>query len=219
MTDADAAVRTARSDARLAWTVGGGLLVAAVAIPPALAYALPGSGVVGAVCLAAAFLLFALGIRGAGSVSANRPLGTGALIALGVLVLARMILDPVLTEALVSSGQSGLVTALSLAGDLVALALALIASVQILRAGMLPAPWHRAPFIVVLGLAGLGLIEALLGAAGSALSAAPVLAAWMVGLDVLARTSAAVFLGVLAIVLADRLAAARPAPLVGGRAG
>lgn len=75
------------SDARRAWFIGGVLLLATVvlgvALQPAVSLIVDG-GTIGTTLFSASLLVFAFGIRGSGSVTARRPLGTAALTALAV---------------------------------------------------------------------------------------------------------------------------------------
>ena len=80
MTDTEVSER-ALSDARLAWVIGGALLIATVVVSTPLSWYF-GGGVITAVLFAAALLVFAFGIRGSGSVTGRRPLGTAALVVL-----------------------------------------------------------------------------------------------------------------------------------------
>src|SRR6187431_314560 len=91
--------------ARRAWLVGGVLLIAATVL--GLVLSPIGLGIVGDV-------VFAFGIRGAGSVTARRPLGTTALTVLAVWA----VVGSVLMTVLVAGGfglqivtDSGLATA------------------------------------------------------------------------------------------------------------
>ena len=77
---------SALSDARHAWVIGGALLMGSVVVSAPLSPYF-GGGVIKAALFAAALVVFAFGIRGSGSVTARRPLGTTALVVLAELVL------------------------------------------------------------------------------------------------------------------------------------
>ena len=206
MTDAPVSER-ALSDARLAWVIGGALLIATVVVSTPLSWYF-GGGVIKAVLFAAALLVFAFGIRGSGSVTGRRPLGTAALVILAAWVLIRRVawglpwVNAVGTEVL---------TDVSYVDSVVQLTAALVAVVQIGRAGVVPRPWQWAPAwalgaVVVPSL--LGLLLAV-GATQGVLG----LTMFVSALDGLARTAGPVFLGVLAIVLGDRVGRAQAVPV------
>ncbi len=67
------------SDGRRAWIIGGVLLIGSVAfgvIVQPVTSATAGTGLIGVAFYSASLLVFAFGIRGSGSVTARRPLGT-----------------------------------------------------------------------------------------------------------------------------------------------
>lgn len=207
MTDTEVSER-ALSDARLAWVIGGALLIATVVVSTPLSWYF-GGGVIKAVLFAAALLVFAFGIRGSGSVTGRRPLGTAALVVLAAWVLIRRVawglpwVNAVGTEVLMD---------VSYVDSVVQLTAALVAVVQIGRAGVIPRPWQWAPAwalgaVVVPSL--LGLLLLAVGATQGVLG----LTMFVSALDGLARTAGPVFLGVLAIVLGDRVGRAPAVPL------
>lgn len=186
---------------RLAWLLGGSLLLASTIVEFTLRpmlYAVAGSEYIGTALHAAALLVFALGLRGQGSVTDLRPLGTTALVLLAVwdlltrLIFAFVPIDPSNTGPAFAVG-----TVMSLAEA----AIALVAVVQIGRAGVIPAPWNWAP-MWALGAVAAGTAVQYLGFAAGASSQQVM--GLLVGLELLIKVGAAVFLGVLAILLANR---------------
>ena len=76
---------------------------------------------------------------------------------------------------------------------------------QIARLGAVPAPWNWVPAGMVAALTVTWLLLQVLGG-GSATTYGPNLVAWLLmGLDGLARIGGTILLGVIAIVLADRV--------------
>lgn len=192
-------------DVRHPWFIGGALLLAtvilgAVAVSPDSVFI---GGALGPVLFAASLLVFAFGIRGSGSVTARRPLGTATL----TLLAAWVLLDPALS-AIFRSELSGDVlpaalTVFSTVDPYVQFALALVAVTQILRSGAVPAPWNWAPAWALAALTLSWLVSAIVAAGTPAESDMTAIVA-VVTVDGLVRASCAVVLGVLAIVLADR---------------
>jgi len=187
------------SNPQRAWFVGGTLLLLAIVAEVGLRTTGGGAGLVRDVMLAAALLVFALGLGGGGSVTARRPLGTAALIALALSVPA----VPVLISVIAPSGAPievlTLITQLSL---LVQVALALIAVAQIGRVAVVPRPWNWAPAWAV---AAVGLSAAVQAAASVIVTQnAQAIFLVLVTVDAMIRVSVLLGLGVLAIVLGDR---------------
>lgn len=209
MTDTQPLVRPA-TDVRRAWTLGGGLLIAAPLFGlvwwPGL---LPGGivGLIGTALLSAALLVFALGIGGTGSVTARRPLGTGALVALAVWVLASQLVWNVLGGSNIFPEFSPQLLYVDVLIHFVA---ALIAVIQIARAGVVPRPWNWAPAWVVGAAAVVWLVsQLLLVNVGGGRGPAPdsqAFALFLGSIDASVRVAGPVFLGVVAILLGDRSA-------------
>ena len=191
--------KDAASDARRAWIVGGVLLIAATVFEVIfwpVAWQIPGYAFVGSLLYAASLLFFAFGIRGSGSVTARRPLGTGAL----TFLAAWAIVGDVLWSVVPVDLDRGLQLVIGTAGPLLEGAVALVAVVQIARAGAVPRPWNWAPTWALAAIATPWVLQLLLAAA---LPAPPQdLIMMLVTMDSLVRVGSAVFLGVLAIVLA-----------------
>ena len=202
--------------ARRAWLIGGVLLIVATVLGLVLSPA--GLGIVGDLVFAAALLVFAFGIRGAGSVTARRPLGTTALTILAVWT----VVGSALIDVLVTGGfglqvvtDSGTGTApllvLSLVDVGIQFTASLIAVVQIARAGVVPRPWNWAPAWALAAISIPWIIDRILfvsppvdvGAWGYILSS----------LDGLVRIGAGIFLGTLAIVLASIGSRSRAVPV------
>lgn len=143
---------------RQVWLTGGILLVLWAVISVidiAIPMTVPGSEWVLRVIFAAATLVFALGWKSIGSVTARRPVGTAALILLGLwpffteLVYAFVPIEP---DFFVWSNVL----------ELVRLVVAVVAVVAIVSAGVVARPWAWAPAIglaiYVLGQAGMSLV-------------------------------------------------------------
>lgn len=135
--------------------LGGGLLAASALLGLALRSSflfVPGVLFLADVLFAAGAVLFAVGLGRAGSVTGRRPLGTVAIIALAVWLLIALPLQELLVPMEVSfddpaarGGYFQLVNAVGITAEAVSLALAIIAVVQIGRAGVVPKPWAWAP--------------------------------------------------------------------------
>ena len=192
------------SPVSLALLIGGGLLLASVVItviaqPPLFPYA----EMVGPAFFSAALLVFAFGVRGEGSVTARRPVGTTALALLAVWHLLGSVLYGVIGDDF--SNAPTLFMAFAYADSFVQFALALVAVMQIARLGAVPAPWNWVPAVIVAAVTVTWLLLQVLGG-GSATVDGPNLLTWLLmGMDGLARIGGTVLLGVIAIVLADRV--------------
>lgn len=206
---ADPAVR----DARLAWLIGGSLLVARAALVlvmngnPVLSFA--GAGFVLDGLWAAALLVLAFGVRGQGSVVARRPLGVVALVvAAAVPLLADLWWAvrpvspadfPVGVGVVIGNGTSVL-----LLGALI------VAVVVIGRAGAVPARVRWAPLIVLAVSSGAQILMSIVAVSlPSNLVRPEVTTAYFFASTL--GTLGLLTLGILAIVFAPR-EAAKPAP-------
>lgn len=175
------------------WVTGGSLLILSVVVGLVF-QTTTGVGWIVRLLFAAALVLFALGWRGVGSITARRPLGTVALIVLGVWPwlndLFWLAIQPA-AEVSVVIGTAPMV------GQL---AVALIAVSQIVRAHVLLKPWVWAPAvslgIVVAVQVGM-MVFGLNSQDQTALLAA-------MNLVTLAQAVAVVGLGVVAIMLSAR---------------
>ncbi|MET0934064.1 MAG: hypothetical protein ABWX56_10145 [Mycetocola sp.] len=192
-------------DVRHPWFIGGALLLATVvlgvvAVSPEAVFL---GGTLGPVLFAASLLVFAFGIRGSGSVTARRPLGTAALTVLAVWGLLDLALSDVFQTEMTGDGFPAAVTVFATVDPYVEFALSLVAVTQIIRAGVVPAPWNWAPAWALAALTVSWLVSALGAAATTPGSDMRVIFA-VLTVDGLVRVTCAVVLGVLAIVLADR---------------
>ncbi len=191
---------TAARDVRLAWVIGGSLLIAH-AILPLITQAMyvPGLGIVSSLLWAGALAVFAFGVRGQGSVVARRPLGMTALVAGGLIPLAEFALWAVIPT---ESFPQGSLIPVGQGIRVVLLAALVIATVQIARAGVVPSRVRWLPLILV------GVCAAMQAAAEAVAITEPgivlaLLPAYVFVTSVM-PTIAALTLGIVAIVLAPR---------------
>ncbi|WP_129586626.1 hypothetical protein [Microterricola viridarii] len=209
MTNTQSSVRPT-TDVRRAWTIGGALLIAATLFSlawwPVL---LPGEaiGPISTAAHALALLIFTFGLGGTGSVTARRPLGTAALAAFAVLLVASQLFWSTLGTG---NDLAGLWMELRLVDSFVQFVVAAIAVILIARAGVVPQPWNWAPGWVLAALAAVWLLSQLIrvniGAGRGPNPDAQTIALMLSSLDTLLRAVGPVFLGVIAIVLGDRSA-------------
>lgn len=197
------------SDASRAWMIGGALLLTTVVIgvaQPALSL-IPLGGSIRPVLFSAALLVFAFGIRGSGSVTARRPLGSIALTALAAWLLLGWVLQDIIASTFSNDSLPTGLMAFGYVDSYVKFALALVAVVQIARAGVVPGPWKWAPAGVV-GAASISwlLIEVVSVGSTQGFGLGTVA---LLSVDALVRVGGTVLLGVLAIVLADRTSRAQ----------
>ncbi|WP_127476826.1 hypothetical protein [Microbacterium sulfonylureivorans] len=197
MTDASA---TAVRDARTTWLVGGSLLIA-YAVFPLLARGvfLPGGGFVSSLLWAGALLVFAVGIRGSGSVVGRRPLGVTAFAVAALLPLATTALWSFIP---IEAFPSGAAVMLGQGIGVVSLAALLIATVQLARGGAVPSRWRWLPLILLVACA---LTQAAVEAAVLAqpdLTQDPYALLFLV--VTLVPTASTLTLGIMAIILAPR---------------
>ncbi|GAA3212496.1 hypothetical protein [Microbacterium terregens] len=200
---------------RLTWAIGGGGLVLCAVIGM-MQYSLPGGGsaiaITRDVVFAASVLLFAIGLSEEASVVARRPLGVTALVVVALWPLVVHLAQPLLPTIDAATFEAGLdayraaegaLTTVFFVNLLVSLAAALIAVVQIARAGIIPRPWQWAPLWALLASVAGGVLPQLLFAfAGPVGSQNAVGAAVILGtLGFLSRTLG---LGIIALVLASR---------------
>ncbi|OJU42456.1 MAG: hypothetical protein BGN97_08870 [Microbacterium sp. 69-10] len=209
MIDVDAGGTDARARRRT-WTLGGAL----IALSALLELGLPGlqglfTGMpfpLTRVLFWAGAVVLAIGMGRAGSVTASRPLGTGVIIALAVWqVLVVPVVAPLTT--LFAAGEpadAGYSTAVMIgyALNAVALILAILAAVQIARAGVVPPPWRWAPMWVLAAAVAAALLPGLAFAIGMPVDQTSLSA--LFGFFALLRAGAIGALGVLAMVLAAR---------------
>lgn len=173
-----------------------------------------GGSVLTTVLFTAALLVFALGIRGSGSVTARRPLGSAALVLLAAWLLLGESLSVIVTSQAIDTVPDVLL-GFGYVDPFVQFLLALIAVMQIGRIRVVPAPWNWSPAWVLAAVALSWLVIQLVGAVDGAQSN-PLPALYILSVDGIVRTASTVVLGVLAVVLGDRTrrAAFDPAPKV-----
>ena len=205
MTDRDTSDRN-RADSRLAWTIGGALLLVSPVLSlgnPSIGSQIPAGGYIAPLCFAAATVLFAFGIRGSGSVTARRPLGTAALVFLGVwtLVTATLLGGPLMSTLYTALGGVEWTLTLSYANVVIQFVGALIAVIQIGRAGVVPRPWNWAPTWALAAITVPWMILQIVGLVGG--PAVVILAFGFSTIDGIVNITAVMFLGVVAIVLAQ----------------
>jgi hypothetical protein len=151
--------------------------------------------------LVASIIVFAVGLRRSESVTARRPLGTVALLLLALWLLVG---NAVLFSAEVTPDQGVI---LGYIDSFVLFTLALIGVIQIARATALPRPWNLAPSIVLGANTVTWLLIQLLAAflATWPASGPGVIGVVLIIIDTLAQLGGLIALGVIAIVLADRV--------------
>ncbi len=198
---------SATSPSALTGFIGGGLLLASVALS-----LVPFFGQSARVILfSAALLVFAFGVRGVGSVTARRPIGTAALTLLAVwLILGAVFRD------VAGFGYSNWLTsdAMKLFTNLdsfATFAIALVVVVQIARVGAVPAPWKWLPAMIraVLVVIWLPVNLIMFDSPGSYFPN-PIL--WFLTFsDGITRIGGTMLMAVIAIVLGDRANRETPA--------
>ena len=201
-------LNTEALDTQRAWTVGGALVLLVVVLDAGAGGFLPDGGLVRALLLAAALVVFAVGVRGSGSVTALRPTGTIALCALAATLVVSWVVNATLLP------MGGRLDVFVVVGQVILVlqfALALIAVERIGRLAVVPRPWNWAPAIVF------GVIALLFAATAiaSVMSRQMLEVFGYVAVTVngIASVAALVVLGVVAIVLGDR-AGRSPSPEV-----
>lgn len=187
------------------WIVGGSLLLAAVVIGAGVATVWTGAGVVRELLVAAALLLFAFGFRGAGSITARRPVPTIALTVLAISLLVSPLLNAILFPLGAALDVIAAATQITL---VVQFACALIAVMAIGRLAVVPSPFNWAPALALAAITLSGVAQAV--AAIAITQNAQEVFVVLIGVDVIIRVGTLVALGVIAIVLGDRAALNEP---------
>ncbi|WP_404431597.1 hypothetical protein LG299_14870 [Microbacterium lacus] len=199
----DASPRPIRSeDARRAWIIGGSLLIVVALIPLIVTNLGPGiffTGVMSDVAWCAAMVIFAFGIRGAGSVVARNRVGVVALVVAGVAPVVFQMVWAVLPTV---TGPTLGVQTLAVVQLLVPGTALVIAGVVIARAGAVTGRLRWAPLIAVCAVSAMYVVLQLVGMAAP--TAGQQVLVPLFGLMTLISTAALVAVGVLAIVLAPR---------------
>lgn len=208
MIEVDAATHATRSRLRT-WMTGGALFILSALLGLG-AVSMPGLPFgISQLLFHAGAVVFAIGLGREGSVTARRPLGTGAIIALAAWTL---VVTPVAWLLLGSAlpidadlDHVSTATMIGMTGEIVSLALAVIAVTQIGRIAVVPKPWNWAPLWALLAIVAAQLLPNLLAAAITTADQAVLGALFsVIGLI---SAGAVAFLGVIAIVLAVRPAA------------
>ncbi|MET0888467.1 MAG: hypothetical protein ABWX92_18680 [Mycetocola sp.] len=192
---------------RHTWFVGGSLVLASLVLGWNSPFPSPLFSVIsalGTMLFAAALLVFAFGFRRAESVTARRPLGTAVLTILAVWILLSPLLTDVLLSGPIENEPSSALLVHSLIDPYLRFALALVAALQVGRTAVVPAPWTWAPAWALAVLT----VPWVLGqvvTAGPSPESDPTLITYLAAFDALARSICTVVLGVVAILLADRV--------------
>jgi hypothetical protein len=187
------------------WALGGALMLGSVVVGTVTSQSfdnLGGAGVfAGRLLLVASIIVFAVGLRRSESVTARRPLGTVALLLLALWLLVG---NAVLFSAEVTPDQGVI---LGYIDSFVLFTLALIGVMQIARATALPRPWNLAPSIVLGVNTVTSLLIQLLAVFLSTwpTSGPGVIGVLLIIIDTIAQLGGLMALGVIAIVLADRV--------------
>ena len=198
-------VERAESPAPRALFIGGALLLASVVATVVFQvgfYPVSWAGYIPTILFSAALMIFAFGIRGAGSVTAGRPLGTFALAALAAWLIVSAVFHAAVGPLLAETSPIALSMAFSYIDLVVEFALAVIAVVQIARAGVVPAPLEWVPTWVLAACTASWLLTQLVGLVLVNVNQVPTI---FFTLDGAVRIGGVILLGVLAIVLGDRM--------------
>lgn len=206
-------------DARQTLLIGGVLLLASVLIgvvTQQVVFAVPGVTILGALVFAGALVVFALGIRGQGSVVGRRRSGVSALVAVALWsVMARVVYFVIGQQQTSGAG----ITVFVYVDMAVRFSLMAVAVAQVARARVLPYPWNLAPMWAFVAITVPEVLIAILGVsivAGAAGQSAYLAAA---ALSSFAHLAAPTFLGVLAIVLATRPPRIQTIPIYSSQRG
>lgn len=155
------------------------------------------------VLFSAGAIVFAIGLGRAGSATARRPLGTGAIIALAVWQLVMpLVMLPFWSARSMTDDFVAVLSMVDLGLQIVTLMLAVIAVVQVARIGVVPRLWNLAPMWALVVIVVARVIPEVVGVSGAAVDQAPLIALYE--LSNLVQLFAVATLGVLAIVLALR---------------
>ncbi len=187
---------------RRTWLTGGVLLLTAGFLGLVRTQLLPAAalGWAGTLLAAAALVVFAIGFGAAGSVTARRPLGTIALLALAAWEVLSPLLWTVFAGILIGASFESLST-LDILTRVLSLIFAMIAVWQIVRVAVIPRPWNWAPLWALAAFVAAQVLPYLAEATGIRDQETLVLMHGFAGVVLLAGN---LFLGVLAIMLAVR---------------
>ncbi|MDN3495866.1 hypothetical protein QL996_08005 [Planococcus sp. APC 4015] len=206
MNDSSASKRVGRDGLR-AWVLGGSLMLASVGVD-VIASQTAGTiftswiGWLGALAWAASLAVFALGIRGEGSVVGRRPLGVAALLVAALVPLVFRIVWTFFAGPMLDVGGRPVSLALGYAEPLISAAALLIAVVAIARADVVPRRVRWVPAVVLACNVGMRVLIELVGLTAPMLGQqvlVPLFAfAGLVG------TAGSLLLGILAVVSGSR---------------
>lgn len=189
---------------RRTWLIGGILLVA-YALMTLVGWmgTVLSVGRLPSLLISAAFFLFAIGIGRGGSVTARRPLGTGALIALALWHAgAPWLFDVIPDAAYRDPDLSAVLQMATVTGVVIELVLAIIVVTQIGRIGVVPVPWRWAPLWVLIAVVVGQLPQT--GALQGSMAFSQEALVTINALFAVINAAGVCFLGVLAIVLGTR---------------
>jgi hypothetical protein len=209
MTDAAADARD-EDHGRLAWRIGGGLLIACAAVSlmaPFLQTPSTTAAVywVQTILFSAALIVFAIGIRGAGSVVARHPLGVIALVLLGAWPFVQGLFEAIVPFTM---DVVELYMAWGYVGIVMQLGAAIVAVTVIARAGVIPSSWRWAPlWALVAAIMPQLILQAVAASPGSDVQA---MAGPVAGLSQLMAVAVPLSLGILALLLAGRRPVVEP---------
>jgi hypothetical protein len=180
------------------WIVAGGLAILSAIVPFVLQWQpIPGDVPIAQLLWGAALVVAAIGPH---SITARRPLGTIALVALAVWSVGWSVAQGAIIRSMDPADlDTTTLTALDVVQELGVLALAVIAVVQIARIEVVPRPWRWAPAWVLAANVAVTLLSTVIGltAGADAVGILGILAA----LGGIAHTGGALLLGVLGIAL------------------
>lgn len=181
------------------WVVGGSLLLgSAVVGVTTQPWGAPVS-LLGTLAASVAFVVFALGFHGRGSVTGPHRAGTIALCTLAAWTLFAALVSAFFSPVIITGPP-----ALGFLNEIISLAMATIAVVAIGRSQVVPRPWNWAPAAALACWVGLWLVEQMLR---EAVVTSTLLASALQTVDTLVHVGTPVFLGATAIALANRTGA------------
>lgn len=191
------------ADARRAWLVGGSLMLGSVAVDlvssqTAGTLLQPWIGWVGALLWAASLAVFALGIRGQGSVVGRRPGGVAALLVGGIVPLVFPVFWSIGAGPVLDAGGRAASMAIGYAQLLVPAVALLIAVVVIARADAVPPSVRWMPAIVFACNAAAQVLAQIAGLAAPTLGQQVFVP--LFALSGVVETAGSLLLGILAVV-------------------
>jgi hypothetical protein len=186
-------------ESRRAWFVGGGLLLASVVVgvgTQPLVSLVEGGTLVGTALFSSALVVFAVGLRGHGSVVGRDARGVIAMCGLA----AWSFLVPLVERIVVGDTHTAAIVGFGYVDSIVQFGLAAVVVIQIVRAAVAPRPWSWIPVWVLAVVAMVWIVEQIVGElAPSSVS----LSVALMTLEGLVRVGAPVLLGTVAIACAS----------------